>query len=40
MGGGAVAGAVTYRQGIRFFPAYYNERVLTLASSWLMFVAW
>lgn len=40
VGAGAVAGGLTYRHFIRLFPQHYNERILTLAMSWVMFVSW
>lgn len=35
---GAAAGALVYRRGIRSLPDLFNERVLSLISSWLMFI--
>lgn len=38
VGVGAAVGGLTYRRGIRWFPTVFNERVLTLAGAWGMFV--
>lgn len=35
---GAASGALIYRRGIRSFPALFNERVLTVAAAWAMFI--